>query len=301
MPQFLFIDLPNFRIRDSHGHGVTLSYKQLGHVIALYQYVRSGLRSTEYADLCASLVFAAGETDIWTSYTTSSESAATAATSAAAPATTSSSSSSGGGNGSVGGRSGVNPSTSAVAAAAAAAATTTTIHAEENMLLAYHQAFDSPGAYPIVDALLLSSKPCSSCMGYFAPSAASGKTCKLPGGTPAFRAKFTPRSDRTYTPVFYLSSSSTSSSSSFASSAAGYDPTQTYETWMQLGGMWAADFVAEGRLASSLEASRGQMYYLLPESGSPWFALNDQETMSDAEVAEAVVRQGVSVAYWIGR
>ncbi|KAK7908825.1 hypothetical protein PG985_016128 [Apiospora marii] len=270
MPQFLFIDLPNFRIRDAHGHSVSLSYKQLGHVIALYQYVRSGLRSTEYADLCASLVFAAGETDIWTSYATSSE--------ATAPATT----------GSTGGSSGSGAHPDQTAAAAAPA--TTTIHAEENTLLAYHQSFDSPGAYPIVDALLLSSKPCASCMGYFVPSSASGKTCKLPS-TPSFRAKFTPRSDRTYTPVFYLSSSPSSS----------YDPTQGYETWAQLGGMWAADFVAEGRLASSLEVARGQMYYLMPDSASPWFALNDQETMSDAEVAEAIVRQGVAATYWIGR
>ncbi|KAK7952776.1 uncharacterized protein PG986_008504 [Apiospora aurea] len=291
MPQFLFIDLPNFRIRDAHGHGVALSYKQLGHVIALYQYVRSGLRSTEYADLCASLVFAAGETDIWTSYTTSSDTSSAAAI----PSTTASASSTGG---SGGGRGSSSANPASAVPGEETATTTTTIHAEENMLLAYHQSFDSPGAYPIVDALLLSSKPCASCMGYFAPSAASGKTCKLPG-TPAFRAKFTPRSDRTYTPVFYLSSSSSSSLSS--SSAGVYDPAQAYETWMQLGGMWAADFVAEGRLASSLEASRGQMYYLVPESGSPWFALNDQETMSDAEVAEAVVRQGVSAAYWIGR
>ncbi|KAK8081276.1 hypothetical protein PG996_000057 [Apiospora saccharicola] len=271
MPQFLFIDLPNFRIRDAHGHSVSLSYKQLGHVIALYQYVRSGLRSTEYADLCASLVFAAGETDIWTSYATSSE--------APAPATTNLTSGSGSGGAS-----------SSSQAAAAATTTTTTIHAEENMLLAYHQSFDSPGAYPIVDALLLSSKPCSSCMGYFVPTSAAGKTCKLPA-TPSFRAKFTPRSDRTYTPVFYLSSSPSTS----------YDPTQSYETWAQLGGMWAADFVAEGRLASSLEVARGQMYYLMPDSASPWFALNDQEAMSDAEVAEAIVRQGVSATYWIGR
>lgn len=241
MPQFLFIDLPNFRIRDAHGHSVSLSYKQLGHVIALYQYVRSGLRSTEYADLCASLVFAAGETDIWTSYATSSE--------AQAPATTASSS--GGGSS----RSGTNPDQTVAAAPA-----TTTIHAEENMLLAYHQSFDSPGAYPIVDALLLSSKPCSSCMGYFAPASASGKTCKLPS-TPSFRAKFTPRSDRTYTPVFYLSSP--------PSPSASYDPTQSYETWAQLGGMWAADFAAEGRLASSREVARGQVYYLLPGSAAP--------------------------------
>ncbi|KAK8041693.1 hypothetical protein PG993_006216 [Apiospora rasikravindrae] len=290
MPQFLFIDLPNFRIRDAHGHGVSLSYKQLGHVIALYQYVRSGLRSTEYADLCASLVFAAGETDIWTSYTTSSESAA-------APSITAATSSSSFSVGSGSGRGGSN--TDPGVAGTAATTTSTTIHAEENMLLAYHQSFDSPGAYPIVDALLLSSKPCSSCMGYFTPSSASVKTCKLPG-TPSFRAKFTPRSDRTYTPVFYLSSSS----SSYPSSSA-CDPTQTYETWMQLGTMWAADFIAEGRLASSLEVARGQMYYLMPDyassGSSPWFALNDQETMPDAEVAEAIVRQGVSATYWIGR
>lgn len=274
MPQFLFIDLPNFRIRDAHGHSVPLSYKQLGNIIALYQYVRSGLRSTEYADLCVSLVFAAGETDIWTSYATSSEAAA------AAPVTNSSTSGAGSGR-----SGGANPNQ-----AAAAPTTMTTIHAEENMLLAYHQSFDSPGAYPIVDALLLSAKPCSSCMGYFAPSSAAGKTCNL-FSTPSFRAKFTPRSDRTYTPVFYLSSSPSSSS----------DPAQSYETWAQLGGMWAADFIAEGRLASSLEVARGQMYYLMPDSASPWFALNDQETMSDAETAEAIVRQGVSATYWIGR
>ncbi|KAK8019066.1 hypothetical protein PG990_004204 [Apiospora arundinis] len=246
MPQFLFIDLPNFRLRDAHGHGVSLSYKQLGQIIAQYQYVRSGLRSIEYADLCASLVFAAGETDIWTSYTTST-------TTAAAPPATSSSSSRGHGSGS-------RNSNSTAAAVAATAETTTMVHAEENMLLAYHQSFDSPGAYPIVDALLLSSKPCSNCLGYFVPPLTLGQ-----------------------------------------------DPTVGYELWMQLGGMWAADFIAEGTLASSPDVARGQMYYLMmmQEHGgaaaAPWFALNGQETMTDAEVAEAISRQGVAATYWIGR
>ncbi|KAK8048151.1 hypothetical protein PG994_009881 [Apiospora phragmitis] len=271
MPQFLFIDLPNFRIRDAHGQGVSLSYKQLGHIIALYQYVRSGLRSTEYADLCASLVFAAGETGIWTSYTTSSDATTVV------PATASSST-----RGSDSSR-----SISSSANPAAAAVATTTIHAEENMLLAYHHSFDSPGAYPIVDALLLHAP---AAMGYFTPSSAAGKTCKPSPSTPAFRAKFTPRSDRSYAPVFYLSSSTTSSSS--------YDPSQNYEIWLQLGGMWAADFAAEGRMGNSLEvAARGQIYYLMPDCASPWFALNDQETMSNAEVAEAIVRQGVAATY----
>lgn len=282
MPQFLFIDLPNFRIRDAHGHGVSLSYKQLGQIIAQYQYVRSGLRSIEYADLCASLVFAAGETDLWKSYTTST-------TTAAAPPATSSSSSRGRGSGS-------RNSNSTAAAVAATAETTMMVHAEENMLLAYHQSFDSPGAYPIVDALLLSSKPCSNCLGYFAPPSPSGKVCKLPSaGIPSFKGKFTPRSDRTYTPVFCLASSSSQ------------DPTVGYELWMQLGGMWAADFVAEGTLASSPDVARGQMYYLMmmQEHGgaaaAPWFALNGQEAMTDAEVAEAISRQGVAATYWIGR
>ncbi|KAK8124315.1 uncharacterized protein PG998_000074 [Apiospora kogelbergensis] len=261
MPQFLFVDLPSFRIRDAQGHGVALTYKQLGRVLAQYQHVRAGLRSTEYADLCASLVFAAGATDLWTSYATSSAAAAVPTTSASS----SSSRSRGGGSS----RSS-NPAGTETEA--------DMIHAEENLLLAYRQAFDSPGAYPIVDALLLSAKPCAKCLGYFAPSSASGQSCRLPGA-PSFKARFTPRSDRSYTP----------------------DPAVGYETWTQLGGMWAADFVAEGRLASSVDVARGQVYYLMPECGSFWFALNDQETMTDAEVAEAVVRQGVAATYWIGR
>jgi hypothetical protein len=41
-PQFIFIELPSFRIKDKNGDSVSLSYRQLGHVIALLQYVRSG-------------------------------------------------------------------------------------------------------------------------------------------------------------------------------------------------------------------------------------------------------------------
>ncbi|KAK6866358.1 hypothetical protein PG995_002886 [Apiospora arundinis] len=79
-----------------------------------------------------------------------------------------------------------------------------------------------------------------------------------------------------------------------------------YELWMQLGGLWAADFVAEGTLASSPNVARGQMYYLMMQehggaAAAPWFALNGQETMTDAEVAEAISRQGVAATYWIGR
>ncbi|KAK8115365.1 hypothetical protein PG999_007434 [Apiospora kogelbergensis] len=265
MPQFLFVDLPSFRIRDAQGHGVALTYKQLGRVLAQYQHVRAGLRSTEYADLCASLVFAAGATDLWTSYATSSAAAAVSTTSASS----SSSRSRGGGSS----RSS-NPAGTETEA--------DMIHAEENLLLAYRQAFDSPGAYPIVDALLLSAKPCAKCLGYFAPSSASGQSCRLPG-TPSFKARFTPRSDRSYTPVFYLEPED--------GQWGRIRPSAT-----RRGRSWAAC-----RLASSVDVARGQVYYLMPECGSFWFALNDQETMTDAEVAEAVVRQGVAATYWIGR
>ncbi|KAI1632549.1 hypothetical protein F4809DRAFT_85447 [Biscogniauxia mediterranea] len=259
MPQFLFIELPSFRIKDINGHTVSLSYRHLGLVGALYQYVRRGLATTgSYnIDLAASIVFAGGETEIWTSSSSSSSSS----------------------EGS--------------------------LHTEENLLLSYFRAFDSPGAYPIVDAMLLAGKPCGACMGYFslAGKRLRPRTSADADGTgtgtavPPFRAKFTPRSDRAYTPVFYL--------------ARALDAAQRGALWLQLGQMWAGEFA--GALSSSSSSSlsaaaaggvgvmavRGQVYYLLADS--PWYALHEQESMSDAEVAEAVARQGVSPAYWIGR
>lgn len=234
-PQFLYIELPSFRIKDAGGHSVTLSAKNLGLMVALYHYVRSGLRTTEYCDLLASLLFAGGEPGLWSAA-----------------------------NGSGGGGSGAG------------------LHAEENLLLSYFQSFDSPGAYPIVDALLVSNKPCHACLGYFEPGG-SGRTLRPGAGAPSFRAKLTPRSDRAYTPVFYL--------------ARGLEPAARGDLWVQLGGMWAAELGDAVR--SSPDVARGQAYYLLEDS--PWFAVNDQENMTDAEVAQAIQSQGAMLAYWIGR
>lgn len=229
MPQFIFIELPSFRIKDAAGHTVNLSTKHMGLMLALYHYIRSGLQTTEFCDLSASLLFSNGEPDIWTSCNTSEG-----------------------------------------------------LHSEENMLLTYFQSFDSPGAYPIADAMLLSHKPCQSCMGYFEPSG-SGKQLKVGNGVPSFRAKFTPRSDRSYTPVFYLSRS------------LGMDVRN--ELWIQLGTMWAAEFSAV--IVSSPEVVRGQAYFIM--EGSPWYAINDQEVMTDVEIAQAIQAQGAMMCYWIGR
>ncbi|ORY59186.1 uncharacterized protein BCR38DRAFT_412893 [Pseudomassariella vexata] len=227
MPQFIFIELPSFRVRDMSGHSVNLTPKQLGLAIALYHYVRGGLPTAEYTGLTASLLFAGGEPGVWT-----------------APNTP---------NG---------------------------LHAEENLLLTYFQSFDLPGAYPIVDAMLFRHKPCHSCMGYFQQN---GKQCKPGNGVESFRAKFTPRSDRHYTPVFYL--------------ARNLEPAQRGDLWTQLGQMWAAEFGES--IASTPDIPRGQMYYLFNDS--PWYALNEQENMTDTEVAEAIVSQQAVATYWIGR
>ncbi|KAI0015027.1 hypothetical protein F4780DRAFT_784545 [Xylariomycetidae sp. FL0641] len=250
MPQFVFVELPSFRTKDLAGRSVNLSLRHLGAVEALYQFVRRGLRANNYADLAASLVFSGRERDVWTS--------------AATP---------GGGAG---------------------------LHAEENLLLAYYAAFDSPGAFPIVDALLLAAKPCPSCLEYFTlggkqlrPTRSGGDgntgtgsgtgTQQLP--TQAFRAKFTPRSDRAYTPVFYL--------------ARTLDPARRGALWLQLARVVADDFFAADALVASPDAARGQMYYLLHDS--PWYALNDQDGMTDTEVAEAIASQQISPTYWVGR
>ena len=45
MPQFVFIELPSFRIKDVNGHSVSLTLKQLGTLVASYHYVRSGIRT----------------------------------------------------------------------------------------------------------------------------------------------------------------------------------------------------------------------------------------------------------------
>ncbi|KAI2464682.1 hypothetical protein F4781DRAFT_58089 [Annulohypoxylon bovei var. microspora] len=232
MPQFIFIELPSFRVKNASGHTVRLNYAQLGLLGALYQFVRSGLRATDQVDLSASLLFADGEADLWT---------ATA----------------GNGDG------GHHP------------------HAEENMLLSYFQAFDSPGSYPIADALLLRrGEPCSNCAGYFA---LAGKQLRPHDGTPAFRAKFTARSDRAYTPVFYL--------------ARGLDGPQRAALWAQIARMRTDEPGVV--VASSADVPVGQAYYLVRDS--PWFAINGQEGMADAQIAEAISRQGVLPTYWIGR
>ncbi|KXJ94867.1 hypothetical protein Micbo1qcDRAFT_202669 [Microdochium bolleyi] len=155
------------------------------------------------------------------------------------------------------------------------------LHAEESLLLDYFTSFTSPGAYPIVDALLMSHKPCSSCLPYFASS--SGKT--LHSGTVSgnFRARFTPRSDRSYTPIFYL--------------ARSLDPVARGTLWLEMASLWASNTLYGGSGGAGLV--RGQMYWLLPGSG--WFAVCEQETMTDAEVAEVVARQGGALGYWIGR
>ncbi|KAI0142970.1 hypothetical protein GGR57DRAFT_495462 [Xylariaceae sp. FL1272] len=227
MPQFLFIELPSFRIKDSSNHTVSLSKKHLGRMLSLFQQVRGCLETSTYADLLASLLFSGGETDLWTTVHTPPG-----------------------------------------------------LHAEENLLLAYFQSFDSPGAYPIVDAMLVSSKPCSSCTEYFS---LSGKQLNVGDGTtPPFRAKFTARSDKSYTPVFYL--------------ARSLDAAQRSALWVELGSM----FTTSVTLANYPDCQLGQMYHVSGE-GSPWFALNYQENMTDAEVAEAIQRQGGNFTYWIGR
>ncbi|KAI1422060.1 hypothetical protein F5Y12DRAFT_800192 [Xylaria sp. FL1777] len=241
MPQFIFIELPTFRIRDKSGNAVSLSNRHLARVITLLQYVRSGLRTSGdyHLDLCTSLLFGNGETDLWTALHTTPQGH----------------------------------------------------HAEENLLQAYFQSFDSPGAYPLVDAMLLSSKPCSSCMDYFS---LNGKHLRpLDDGmgaasTAAFRAKFTPRADKTYTPVFYL--------------ARSLSAAQREHLWLQLRQMWTGALGAMGMaLAFSPAVAMGEMYYLFGDEAAPWYALNGQESMSDAEIAEAISRQDLSPAYWIGR
>ncbi|KAI1644062.1 uncharacterized protein F4817DRAFT_347982 [Daldinia loculata] len=232
MPQFIFVELPSFRIKNASGHTVRLNYAQLGLVGALYQFVRSGLRTSDQVDLSASLLFADGEADLWTAMA-------------------------GTGDG------GHHP------------------HAEENMLLSYFQAFDSPGSYPIVDAMLLRrGEPCSNCAGYFT---LGGKHLRPIDGTPTFRAKFTARSDRSYTPVFHL--------------ARGLDAAQRATLWAQLARMRTDE--PGVIIASSADVPVGQAYYLLHDS--PWYAINGQESMTDAQIAEAIARQGVLPTYWIGR
>ncbi|KAI0538995.1 hypothetical protein GGR58DRAFT_500600 [Xylaria digitata] len=244
MPQFIFIELPTFRVRDKSGENVNLSGRHLARVISLLQYVRSGLRTSgDYnVNLCTSLLFSNGETDLWTAANTLPQGH----------------------------------------------------HAEENLLLAYFQSFDSPGAYPLVDAMLLSSRPCGSCMDYFA---LNGKHLRpLDDGTGTgtmtaerpFRAKFTPRSDKNYTPVFYL--------------ARSLSAAQRENFWLQLSQMWTGGLSTMGvALAYSPAVPMGESYYLFGDETAPWYALNGQENMSDAEIAEAISRQRLSPAYWIGR
>ncbi|KAI2602782.1 hypothetical protein GGR54DRAFT_622952 [Hypoxylon sp. NC1633] len=232
MPQFIYVELPSFRVKNANGHTVRLNYAQLGLVSALYQFVRSSLRTSDHVDLSTSLLFADGEADLWTAIA-------------------------GTGDG------GHHP------------------HAEENMLLSYFQAFDSPGSYPIVDAMLLRrGEPCSNCAGYFT---LGGKQLRPLDGTPAFRAKFTARSDRSYTPVFYL--------------ARGLDSASRATLWSQLAQMRADEPGIV--VASRADVAVGQAYYLIHDS--PWYAINGQESMTDTQIAEAISRQGVLATYWIGR
>ncbi|KAI0110420.1 hypothetical protein GGR51DRAFT_569696 [Nemania sp. FL0031] len=244
MPQFIFIELPNFRIKDQSGNTVTLSTRHLSRMITLLQYVRSGLRTGgNYSiDLCTSLLFSNRETDLWTAMHTLPQGH----------------------------------------------------HAEENLLLAYFHSFDSPGSYPIVDAMLLSSKPCSSCMQYFTlggkqlqPLDDGTGTGTMTAAAP-FRAKFTPRVDKSYTPVFYLSRS--------------LDVAQRGTLWHQLGQMWTGGLSAMGAvLASSPAVQVGEVYYLFNDGTTPWYALNGQENMTDVDIAEAILRQELNPIYWIGR
>ncbi|KAI1769994.1 hypothetical protein F4818DRAFT_456005 [Hypoxylon cercidicola] len=232
MPQFIYVELPSFRVKNASGNTLRLNYAQLGLVGALYQFVRSGLRTADQVDLSTSLLFADGEADLWT---------AVAGT----------------------GEGGHHP------------------HAEENMLLSYFQAFDSPGSYPIVDAMLLRrGEPCSSCAGYFT---LGGKQLRPQDGTPGFRAKFTARSDRSYTPVFYV--------------ARGLDSTQRAALWAQLAQVHTGEPGVV--VASRADVPVGQAYYILHDS--PWYAINGQETMTDAQIAEAIARQGILPTYWVGR
>lgn len=252
MPQFILVELPTFRLKTLTGQPIALSPKHLALFSSLYQFVRSGLATTtEYnTELSASLLFAGGEPDTWTSSSTAS------------PA------------GTVG------------------------FHAEENLLLTYFHSFDAPGAYPIVDALLMNNKPCANCMGYFgtgktlrsaslgaSTSSSSSSSSRSSGGngTTSFRARFTPRSDRSYTPIFYISRSLD------AESKAGF--------WLEMATMWSSSLL--GAVLSSPDMARGQMYYLV--QGSAWFAVNEQEGMTDGEILEVVVQQGGSMAYWVGR
>lgn len=334
MPQFILVELPSFRLKTLAGQPVSLAPKYVGLFSSLYQYVRAGLAipaatttnttssysssaysyspdlststssssSASYAmppatttapaslpEVAASLLFAGGEPDLWTPSSSTSNYPHTL--------------------------------------------TASSLHPEEALLLSYFQSFDLPGAYPIVDALLLGSKPCSSCMGYF--NSPQGKTLRVAsttttsggrrsGGTGAsssssrrsgggsggsgggggsgtsFRARFTPRSDRSYTPIFHL--------------ARSLDAADRAGLWFEMASMWGSAFLPDPA-AAALELggefgagaagpgggmlARGQMYWLVP--GSAWFAVHEQETMTDAEVAEAVMQQGGMLGYWVGR
>lgn len=337
MPQFILVELPSFRLKTLAGQPVSLAPKYVALFSSLYQYVRAGLAisaatttnttssysssaysyspdlststssssSASYAmppatttapaslpEVAASLLFAGGEPDLWTPSSSTSNDLHTL--------------------------------------------TSSSLHPEEALLLSYFQSFNLPGAYPIVDALLFGSKPCSSCMGYF--TSPQGKTLRVPstttgggssgsrrsgdassssssnrrsagggssggggGNGTSFRARFTPRSDRSYTPIFYL--------------ARSLDAAGRAGLWFEMASMWGSAFLPDPA-AAALDLggdfgagaagaggggmlARGQMYWLVP--GSAWFAVHEQETMTDAEVAEAVMQQGGMLGYWVGR
>ncbi|KAJ1335003.1 hypothetical protein MN608_01736 [Microdochium nivale] len=264
MPQFILVELPSFRLKTLEGQPVALASKHVALFSSLYQYVRGGLATAAATtsaaggatpELCASLLFAGGEPGTWTS------------------------------------------STSAA----------TGLHAEEALLADYFASFAAPGAYPIVDALLMSHKPCSSCLPYFSqsgktlrcspssslsPSSGGNSSSSSRSGGASFRARFTPRSDRSYTPIFYL--------------ARSLDPVERGGLWLEMASLWASNTLFppattalydDEQVASGMV--RGQMYWLIPGSG--WFAVCGQEGMTDGEVVQMVAQQGGSMGYWIGR
>jgi hypothetical protein len=61
-----------------------------------------------------------------------------------------------------------------------------------------------------------------------------------------------------------------------------------------------------GVMTSSASVALGQAYYLFGGGdggggGDAWYALNGQENMTDADIAEAISRQEMNPLYWIGR
>ncbi|KAJ2990609.1 hypothetical protein NUW58_g2863 [Xylaria curta] len=100
-------------------------------------------------------------------------------------------------------------------------------HAEELFLLNYYFQNNSPGAYPIVDAMILDRKPCHRCISYFSDRGARIPVPNYTGAIPrpsSIQAKYTPRVDRSFTPIFYVSNS--------------MDDEQRQRYWLQLKEIW---------------------------------------------------------------